>query len=1184
MKLKRLEIIGFKSFMDRTVVTFDRDITSIVGPNGCGKSNIVDAIRWVMGEQSAKHLRGKQMEDVIFAGSEKRPPLSMGRVELTFGTEGFQTPADYLNSPEISVGRVLYRTGESEYFINRVAVRLKDVTDLFLGTGIGTKAYSIIEQGRVGQVITSRPEERRFYIEEVAGTSKFKTRKEAALRKIEATQQNLLRLNDLTAELERQLKSLDRQAKKAEKYRELRREFDHVDLTLLSTQYADDHTEQTRLEKNLRTFDENEAVLKARLLESENLQEVVRLSRFEKEKELQTLQSQLFEITNYIRLFESSLHYKDEEKKNLEKNTAEGQIYLEELETKRFASEDCLSQINDQKLEVDLEEEVLGDEVGCHELLVLELQHRLNEAQSATDAIRERVHGYENQQIELAAKKANVIHQKELLDPSLQKNRQELEEVREKQGELKKVWQETTVSLSQLKQLKLDLTLRTDTLSEDVKKHRADLRQHETDLLRLKEDLALRKSRLVSLEELQRNFEGYQEGTRSVLLKKNELGSDGIYGTVADFVETEPRYEGAVSAVLGEKLQYVVVKTHQQSLEAVDYLKTAAIGRSSFVPMEVRVHAHDGDEIKPQEGVLGPLTRFVTLKADYAHLQQFLFGDVVLVDDLRKALEIWDANGHQKTLVTLDGEVVDPSGVITGGSLANTSKALLEKKREIRELGILISELEYGLNEKEKLAVNLKEHVQGLEASLDRVKHSSVEEEIKIANQEKDVSQLKKELETGVARGTLLESQIAEGESQLNGLLGQASWFETSEVEVKSQAEIERVLFAQEKEGFENLKKEMEQEAQEWMQKKIKLAKSHERSANLSAEINRLISQKIELEFQKNKQKGQLELNKEKMDFLKKQKNHLTRVLDKRLEKKIALEQKNLEEREAYQSKAKDIQEQEIQLKALRRDREMANERLHEVSVALTEIRARMKHWVQQGLERHQLSLVEVYRERADSQLNRKEATAKVAELKEKLSKIGDVNTAALTEYEELKTRFDFLSKQKEDLETSLRSLERVIQKINATTKERFMDAFKCVNEKFQVVFPKLFHGGQARLVLTNDHDLLETGIDIVAQPPGKKLQSISLLSGGEKALTAVSLIFSIFQIKPSPFCILDEVDAPLDDANVTRYNEMLREMTHRTQFVVITHNKKTMEMADVLYGITMQEPGISQLVSVELN
>lgn len=1183
MKLKCLELIGFKSFVDKTVVTFEKDITGVVGPNGCGKSNIVDAIRWVMGEQSPRLLRGKQMEDVIFNGSDNRSPLSMASVELTFSTEGYHTPAAYLNHPEISICRRIYRSGESEYFINKTPVRLKDILELFLGTGVGTRAYSMIEQGKVYQFLTAKPEERRHYLEEAAGISKFKVRKEAALRKMESTQQNVVRLNDLVTELERQITSLDRQAKKAEKYRELKTEFQKWDLAVLSYSYVESSKLQEELEKNLRLYSTDEITVQKELTEGENNIELSRLSLADLEKEINQIQGDLFQLTNTIQLTENSLRYKNEERARLQARMTEVQVRLASLQSQLLKTHQELTRANEQRVLADLDREELLENLGSLQSGVEGSQNRISGIRTSLEKIKEEIHLSERCLLQIETLRANAIQKQAELEKHIQNSEEELKKLERMYQETQKIYRLAYELLESLKQMKFNLSQKTDQLGVELTSHRDNLKKEETELTQLRETLTQRKSRLNSLEELQKNFEGYQEGTRSVLKRRQETGGEGIFGTVADFVETAPEYEGAVSAVLGEKLQYVVVKNHAQGLEAVEYLKTAETGRSSFIPLHFREKGIEDSRMPEREGVLGPLQRFVNVKQEYEKLGEFLFGDVVLVKDLKNALDIWSANGYRKTLVTLGGEVVDPTGVITGGSLASTSKTLLSMKREMKELGGLVGKLEAELKEKAEIRLRLSVHVEEMTESLNTLKKSSHEEELKIANQGNDVAQFKKELDSLTHKKQELSNSLLAKKESLSFLVEDLRQMDLEESQLREKLKVYQETHLREKAEMDLLLGSSESEVQALTQRKVELAQAQERLLRLSEESDRMLEESIRLRMDLVRGEEEEELILERAQFLEKDAAHLQKVISKRLEAREEIQKKFTVRRETYEEEARKIRDREFSLKEMRRSYEEVSKNLNQVTVTLTEVRGTLKHLTEQCLERHQILLSDSYAQYFDENLNRSEAESLVSELKQKLSRIGEVNTGALAEYEELTQRHQFLKTQRDDLQASLDLLERAIHKINRTTREKFITTFNQVNEKFQELFPKLFMGGKANLFLTDENNLLETGVEIMAQPPGKRFQSINLLSGGEKALTAVSLIFSIFLIRPSPFCILDEVDAPLDEANVYRFNELIREMTGRTQFIVITHNKRTMEMTDTLYGVTMQEPGASQLVSVEL-
>ncbi|MBI2083447.1 MAG: AAA family ATPase [Deltaproteobacteria bacterium] len=981
MQIKRLELLGFKSFVDPTVVEFDRPLVGVVGPNGCGKSNIVDAIRWVMGEMSAKSLRGRAMEDVIFNGSESRPPVGMAEVTLTFSTEDGLVPPQYAGFTEISITRRLFRDGESEYLINKVPARLRDIVDLFLGTGVGHRAYSVIEQGKIDFAINAKPEDRRYLIEEVAGISKFKARKEAALRKMEGTEQNLLRLKDILVEVTRQINSLDRQVKKAEKYRQLKEEHKQLDLKLSAALHRESSKEVAELGTLLEEWTQKESEAQGNLQTIEMGREKERLSQIEKERELSELQERTFEASSRYKLLQTQQDFHERERKRLEEEKKES---LENLK------------------------------VGEN------LQGKVEEIQNQLSSLR-----------------------------SLSTNlKEELERVK------------------------------TEIVSKKEKKENLD-----KELLVRREELSLKRSHLMSLIDLERNFEGYQEGVRTILKakKQGEMQGQGVLGVVADVVESPPEYELAVSAALGEKLQYVIVKSHDEGVEAVSYLKTQASGRSSFITLDIRE-----SEPKPfpykDEGVIGPLLDLVRLRSDYSKIGTYLLGDVILVKSLEKALSLWRSNGHHKTLVTPEGEVVDPYGIVSGGSAGLPGKLLLEKKREIKEL-------------KGRVAV--------------------LEEEI---------------------------SLIEDSASQYEGSLSELGLLMEDLKKREFQEDLEKISLEKECDG---LKKELDRLQRE--QEKIRLIE--EKMTALSSE----------------KEAAVLEMS----------------ALQKMLEE-LAL--KNEKAKGDYEAISLELGKKETALRDLRKSYDLARSHTGDLRVTLSRQESDLRHLESQIFERYGLALREVASEFQEGEnFDRVLEEQRLEELKQRLDKIGDVNLGAIPEYEELKGREEFLKKQIQDLEEAIGGLKKAITKINETTRRRFEETFDLVNEKFQVLFPRLFHGGRAELRLTDGNEGVQRGVELLVQPPGKKLSHIGLLSGGEKALSAIAFIFSLFLIKPSPFCILDEVDAPLDDLNVSRFHILLSEMLPRSQFILITHNRRTMEQCHLLYGVTMEEAGISKIVSVKL-
>jgi len=1192
VKLKRIELKGFKSFCDRTEIRFDQDITGIVGPNGCGKSNIVDAIRWVMGEQSAKHLRGKNMEDVIFAGSKDRDPSSMASVEITFTSPDTGLPPPYTQFSEISIGRKLYRDGTSEYTVNKDVVRLKDVTDFFLGTGVGTKAYSIIEQGRVGQIVTAKPEERRHFIEEAAGISKFQIRKQAAQRKMEATQQNLLRLVDIVTEIERQKNSLEKQAKKAEKYKIVRDELKQLDLKVS----AIDHQKLTTRQKNhleiLKTLDQQQVEIEALINQEELAYEESRLALTEVETLVADSQQKVYEWNNLHQLSESHLANRRDVVQRLSAQILQS---LQNIENLASQLENIIAQREvaiTQSVAADLETEALTAEVDALTGEFADWQQKTRVLFDEVNAVREQKNQAERRVVEITSQQEaqqNSLAEKQSRHATFTN---ELGELTEKYTRLKRLLDNTREDLASVKQLKFSLSEQSEKLSEEFASVESRVKSEQGELEAIKEALLQKKSRLQSLEELERNFEGYLDGPRSLLQKRSAGELDAILGSVADFIETDPQYMDAVSAVLGEKAQTLVVSTQTDGVTCAESLRTLASGRGSFVALNASADFGSARqrEVVPASGdrvpVLGMVSDFVRTKPGYESLKNVLFNDTLLVETLAQALECWQT--QKQPVATLQGELIAREGILIGGSPEKTSSALLEKKQEIKTLKQIVNDLMTEVKGKEELCFDLQRKLKTLKAELDVMRSSCHEEDIKITRQEQDMHHCQQEIESLDRARQKLASELNDLESDIESSHEKMTQW-TLEKSTQSETFERCTSILQSKQSEEEEAKAVLLQKQDWLtQKKVELAEKRQQKTSLEKEVARLFDECLRVRQSLGEAQDDWHLQTRLKLFWESRLAFCEKNITRILKNKNQVEADYRVQKDDFETKNQIVREQENQLHTHHRDLSKLKDNINRESMALTEIRAHLSRLSEQMLERHQVILSDVAQEICNQvsaeSFDYSEAVGRAQDLREQLSRAGSVNLAAIDELEEINQRYEFLAAQKADLEQSLGSLEKAIHKINQTTKVRFQETFELVNQKFQQVFPKLFRGGEAHLKLTDPDNILETGVDVIAQPPGKRLQSISLLSGGEKALTAVSLLFSIFLIKPSPFCLLDEVDAPLDDVNVDRYNEIVKDMAQNTQFIVVTHNKRTMQITDALFGVTMEQAGVSQMVSVNIS
>jgi chromosome segregation protein len=1183
MRLKRLDITGFKSFMDRTVFSFDDGITAVVGPNGCGKSNVVDAIRWVMGEQSAKNLRGRGMEDVIFNGSETHAPLSMAEVTLTLTVESQDLmPAALAGLPEVGITRRLFRSGESEYQINKTTCRLLDITELFLGTGVGTKAYSIIEQGRVGQIVSARPEDRRSFIEEAAGITKYKARRRAAERKMESTQQNLLRVNDIVAELEKRLDSLERQARKAEKYKRLRAEMRDIELHHSSHRFLELMAGRSLITARLDTLtaDEHEKLGRVHSMDTD-----ISTRREALEAETAALEAaaaEFYALESQVQLDSQNLAHWREDLDATRQRVAAAETELTEVlarkataEQEKHEAEGELQRLGVASREDEVELSVLEEELRRTVELMASVTTRLDAERRELVDVLTRVANHESNLANLDSRRAE-------LDQRMERLSGERAVLLAEQTQLEDARREVLARVEQSRQMAMEITQRRGEEEDTLQKAREAFTENEVMVLAVRDELSDTRSRLQSLEEIQRNYEGFDRGVRAVMGKAGEdLRQAGIFGLVADVVTAPPELEKAIEAALGEQLQHVIVESPERGLEYVEYLKSLGEGRSTFVPV-------GSDVVTPLPALEGPEVRAMALSQVQVKdeavrgLVERLLNGVVVVHDLESARSLLP-RAPDHTFVTIDGEVLRRGGVVTGGVMEGPAVGALHKKRQIADLADEVRRLEERYQELITRHYELQKQVGQLEGVLKGLEKNRHQEELQLQGHEKDLSQAASSLVKLRERIAGLDAELSQLEASKNALSVdlESSRGEVMHGQTDKQAREERVALLQAE--LETLTTRSETTRAQATGLKVKVASSSERGSSARQRADTLFTQVNEL----TERAGRLSTTKDE---------GATRIVE--LEQRLAETGTGREEREAkllearggiearkeaHTAEVAKVRDEEHQLKELRAAAEALTHELSELTLKSRELALELEHLSTTVQERHGVSMNEAIAAYHTHPQLGAEAVERLKELRAQVEKMGEVNVTAIEEHQEIQQRFDFLSKQKKDLEASLAQLTEAIKTIDETSRLRFKETFDVVNDKFQQVFPRLFGGGRASLLLTHEPGSSEPGIEILAQPPGKKLQSVNLFSGGEKALTAVALIFGIFLIKPTPFCLLDEVDAPLDEGNVGRYNDMVQEMSKTSQFILITHNKRTMEIGDTLYGVTMEEPGVSKLVAVNL-
>jgi chromosome segregation protein len=1183
MRLKRLEMVGFKSFAQKTVIEITPGVTAVVGPNGCGKSNIVDALRWAMGEQSARHLRGHHMEDVVFNGSDSLPATGMAEVSIIFDNEDGRAPAEYSNFSEIMVTRRLFRSGESEYAINKISCRLKDIVDLFLGTGVGSKAYSIVEQGKVDELVNSKPEERRGLIEEAAGTSKYKSRRIVAENKLDRTQQNLLRVSDIVREIERQIRAMELQAKKAERYRALKSELKQKELAFTVLQRDTFTQEIAEQEAALASVENRLAGHLASLHRKEAENEAVRLSLLEADREIGLQQENVYQRRMQIQSDEQKCEFFKKDLSQLEQSEAEARAALSQFEerTQTLAQEiDELNKAKESFVQLSLfEETFLRDKKS--ELEKLQAQIRM--LQDGVEREKEALIDAANQ---IAYLKNDFL--------AKDKRRGEIgKELARSEAELT----ETTESLSACDEKRSESSQALGSCAEEMRQRAVEAahvaasiqalsrarQAQEKKIAALKAQIQENRSRLESLADLQKNYEGYHEGVRAIMLKKQqEVTPNGIYGLVADVIDAPEAYEKALTAVLGDRLQYIIVKGHQEGLEAIEYLKNQASGRGSFIPRELSRKLHKELPLRESE-VIAPLINVISVKEGYHDVAEYLLSDVVVVRDLQAGLALWNRNGYYSTLVTPDGEVIDPMGIVTGGSGAPLERSVLTQRRRIRELASVLAQLESQVPREERESETLKQELDQAETKkslLSAEIHRLELERVRLEHEQRAANQELERLTQSVRALTREQSDLTATLHLVNEEIQRC--LSTTQARSEEKLERERVL-AQKQTACAELRQAVGAAESAVTQSRVRNAALGEKRENTYTNLaNRLKLQEATAQEIATCQARRADFQRRRQEIEQALAHTEEALLSSRSELQ-KLEQQLQTERQKYRGISMQLAEIGEAIKELRPLGESCQEEKSGVQLSLAEKRLGLQHLAANLREKYDADLDTLFVDLSGSGPSKADLVSEIDELRGRLERMGVVNLAAIGEYEELTTRFKFMNQQKEDLEKSIADLQQTIVKLNRVCRLRFKESFEAINEKFEVIFPRLFRGGKAKLVLTDENDYLETGVDIVVQPPGKKLQSITLLSGGEKALTAVSLLFAIFLTKPSPFCFLDEVDAPLDDANIDRFTELITEMSEHSQFVLVTHNKKSMQAAEVLYGITMAEPGVSKVVSVRM-
>ena len=1177
--LKRLDVIGFKSFAERISVEFVSGVTAVVGPNGSGKSNITDSIRWVLGEQSAKSLRGAKMEDIIFAGSDSRKPLNFAEVTLTLNNESKFLPIDF---HEVSVTRRVTRSGDSDFYINNQPCRLKDIIDLFMDSGLGKEAFSIISQGKVEEILSSKPEERRTIFEEAAGVLKYKTRKKKAEAKLEETRANLNRVQDILHELEGQVEPLKIQASIARDYLQKKEELEEFEAALLVYEVEDLHRKWTSLKEQLEGHQANEADFNARISAKETEVEKNREKLVVLDSKLQELQSALLSVSEELEKVEGRKQVLKERMKNASQNK-------NQLEKTLAASREKISILSASK---DEKSEALSRLKQETEALKRELSQKQGILKNFAGDLEAKIEALKSDYIEYLNRQATVKHELAYLKQQLEQQTNKHEKLDHDNEKLLKARESVTARLSEaearLKAVQQDLTNQVHRYRETERTHENLKNQYEKQektLYQAYQYLQKAKSRKEMLEEMEDEYSGFFQGVKEIL-KAKDKELPGVHGAVAELIQVPKDYALAIETALGGALQNIVMDKESDARTAIAFLKKNRLGRATFLPLSIikgkYIPAQTIQSISSHPAFIGVGAELIQYDSRYKEIMMSLLGNVIIVRDLVGANEIAKMAGYRYRLVTLEGDVVSPGGAMTGGASRQSGSSILSRKGEIEELTEKLGQMEEQTSKLEAHVKALKNDVASSEKQLVRLREAGEtlrvnEEAIKgqIREWQNEQRNVNERLTIYDMEKSTLDEEQTYRESRIQELNQELSRLEHSIIEVDREIN----LYTEQKKTDQSNKEELNEEVNEL---KIRLASKSEQLQHQQNEVERLGAEIAALELTVKDAEEDLALLNGEMTSSSTGENNLVEMAAEKQKLKDETVHKIAALQASRQELSAKIEEADHILKEWNRQYKGLSENLRDEEIKLNRLDVEMDTRLDMLREEYMLTF-EAAKEKYPLTIEAEEAKRKVRLIRLAIEELGTVNIGAIDEYERVSERYEFLVTQRDDLKEAKDTLFDVIDEMDEEMKRRFEITFNAIKKEFNFVFPSLFGGGRAELKLTDPGDILNTGVDIIAQPPGKKLQNLSLLSGGERALTAIALLFAILRVRPVPFCILDEVEAALDEANVYRFSQYLKKFSKETQFIVITHRKGTMEEADVLYGVTMQESGVSRLVSVKL-
>ncbi len=1179
MYLKSIEVQGFKSFANKIVFDFHNGITGIVGPNGSGKSNVADAVRWVLGEQSAKQLRGSKMEDVIFAGTEARKPVGYAYVSITFDNADHVLPVEY---DEVTVTRKVFRSGESEYLINGHGCRLKDITELFYDTGIGKEGYSIIGQGQIDKILSGKPEDRRELFDEAAGIVKFKRRKAAAVKKLENERNNLVRVNDILSELEKQVGPLEKQSEKAKEYLKLKAELKRCDVNafLLETDKLSKDLEDVNQKITIVTNDFDAAseeyestkveydALETQLSSINNEIEMANTLLSNTELEKQRLEGVSNVCREQIKTIESNNTHYSNRISDIERSISEREKNISNLEAEKAELADSLSQYEAKQSEAESKHKAIADEIEAIAKSIEDNKEAIFDILNEKSAIKADNERFQTLLSQYNIKKAELNSQ--IIRGKSEESAQDIviNGYKEKLNGVENVIAELTKSIDEGNTKVVNLKEEIAELSGVIDKQQQQYHRE--------------KSRLESLINITERYDGYGNSIRKIMELKND--NAGILGVIADIVKVEKRYETAIETALGGSIQNIVTDNENTAKGLIAHLKENKLGRATFLPLSSisGKNTLEKDPCTKEDGVVGIASDLVRVSFEYKDLAKYLLGRILVVDNIDNALAIARKYKHSLRIVTLEGEQLNPGGSMTGGAFKNASN-LLGRRREIEELKASVAEISKSINDNKEKVAGLRQTVASVRAQLEtdnkNMRESQLERNtvsMNLSQAQNKKAEISKTYSDATESLAAIDKEISEINESLNNVSGNLAKLDDKNedsqntisrlsVELESKKALEAASLAQAEhlkiefssllqkvdfigENRQRMLREIEDFNMEKREIIEKMSATDEDIAAKNAEIDGINEQIKACETQiKSCGEKVAKLKEERADM---NNNHKT----------------FLERRESISQRIAELDKENYRLSAQKEKLEEANDNL-----------------VDYMWNEYEITYSYAADLRDEALDNLPALKKEISSLKSSIRGLGDVNVNAIEEYKEVSERYNFLKTQHDDLIEAENALLQVITELDSGMRIQFEQKFNEIKVEFDKVFRELFGGGRGTIELVEGEDILEAGILIISQPPGKKLQNMMQLSGGEKALTAISLLFAIQNLKPSPFCLLDEIEAALDDSNVGRYANYLHKLTKHTQFIVITHRRGTMAAADRLYGITMQEKGVSALVSVDL-